>query len=329
MAASRLNWGRHLVKKLVPFLSAILTGTVLGASRCSPRIGLRMPSLHRIAHDLGRQEVKRVSCTTRTIGLASDIVSLMAEPQVSDCEFQTALEAAQAAASVLQLVGTTILADVGKDIKAQADLDAERALLEVLRPTGLPILSEEMGADAAFSLDHDGWIIDPLDGTMNFVRGIPVSCTCVSLWRAGRPVLGVIQENGRDCVWAGGVGRPTTCNGAIVQCGNAATPESAILTTGFPRCFDFSDASLGESMRRMSQYKKVRMIGCAGLALAWTAGGMMDLYREENIFLWDVAAGIALVQAAGGHAAFTPIDEQWRTTVTAGSQPLVAAEHAC
>lgn len=253
----------------------------------------------------------------------------MAEPQATECEFQAALEAAHAAASVLRAVGTAVLTEVGKDIKAEADLEAEAALLEVLRPTGLPILSEEMGADASFSLDRDGWIIDPLDGTMNFVRGIPVSCTCVALWRGGHPVLGVIQENGRDCVWAGGIGRPTSCNGTTVQCGNASVPESAILTTGFPRCFDFSDAPLSETMRRLSRYKKVRMIGCAGLALAWTAGGMMDLYREENIFLWDVAAGIALVEAAGGHATFTPIDGQWRTTVTAGSPSLVAAEHAC
>ena len=60
-----------------------------------------------------------------------------------------------------------------------------RPLLEVLRPTGLPILSEEMGADASFSLDRDGWIIDPLDGTMNFVRGIPVSCTCCGVVAGG------------------------------------------------------------------------------------------------------------------------------------------------
>ncbi len=245
---------------------------------------------------------------------------------VCGSEITVAVEAAAAAAAVLRRVGKEVLSETGKDIKSQADLDAEAALLEVLRPTGLPVLSEEMGADADFSLDRDGWIIDPLDGTMNFLRGIPVSCTCVGLWRDGRPVLGVIHEVGRECAWVGGEGLPTTCNGQPARCGNAGTPESAILATGFPRCFDFGEQSLLAYSRRMSSYKKIRMVGCAGLSLAWTAGGMMDLYLEEDIFLWDVAAGIALIEAAGGRAHFTPPDSQWRTRVAAGSDALVAME---
>ncbi|MDP7574586.1 MAG: inositol monophosphatase family protein [Phycisphaerales bacterium] len=245
---------------------------------------------------------------------------------VCESEVTIAVEAAAAAAAVLRRVGREVLSETGKDIKSQADLDAEAALLEVLRPTGLPILSEEMGADANFTLDRDGWIIDPLDGTMNFLRGIPISCTCVGLWRDGRPVLGVIHEIGRERAWVGGEGLPTTCNGQPTRCGEAETPASAVLATGFPRCFDFGDDSLSAYSRRMSAYKKIRMIGCAGLSLAWTAGGMMDLYLEEDIFLWDVAAGIALVNAAGGHTHFTPPDPQWRTSVAAGSEPLVAIE---
>jgi myo-inositol-1(or 4)-monophosphatase len=245
---------------------------------------------------------------------------------IADSELTIAVEAAEAAAAVLRRVGKKVLSEFGKDIKSQADLDAEAALLEVLRPTGLPILSEEMGPDAEFSLQRDGWIIDPLDGTMNFLRGIPVSCTCVALWRDCRPVLGVIHEIGRGCAWVGGDGHPTTCNGKTVRCGDADSPQSAVLATGFPRCFDFGDASLAHYSRRMSAYKKIRMIGCAGLSLAWTAGGLMDLYLEEDIFLWDVAAGIALVEAAGGRAHFTTPDAQWRTQVVAGSPPLVTLE---
>jgi myo-inositol-1(or 4)-monophosphatase len=245
---------------------------------------------------------------------------------VRESELTIAIEAAAAAAAALRRVGKEVLSEAGRDIKSQADLDAEAALLEVLRPTGLPILSEEMGADAAFSLDRDGWIIDPLDGTMNFLRGIPVSCTCVALWRDGRPVLGVIHEIGRACVWVGGEEHPTTCNGQTCRCGDAATPGTAVLATGFPRCFDFGEESLRNYSRRMSAYKKIRMIGCAGLSLAWTAGGMMDLYLEEDIFLWDVAAGLPLVEAAGGHTHLTPPDAQWRTRVAAGSGPLVATE---
>jgi myo-inositol-1(or 4)-monophosphatase len=253
---------------------------------------------------------------------------MSAAPVVSDHDLAIATQAAAAAAAALSGNAGRVLADVGRDIKSQADLDAESAMLGVLRPTGLPILSEEMGADDTFSLERDGWIIDPLDGTMNFVRGIPIACSCVALWRDGRPVLGVIHELAADHAWVGGVGIPATVGGVPCHCGVAHTPGEAILTTGFPRSMDYGADSLAAYTRRMAAYKKIRMIGCAGLALAWTAGGLMDLYHEEDIFLWDVAAGIAIVQAAGGEAFFTPPDAGWRTTVYAGAASLVQAEVA-
>jgi len=223
---------------------------------------------------------------------------------------------------------TAVLASAGRDIKAQADLDAEAAMLDALRPLGLPILSEEMGADAGFGLDRDGWIIDPLDGTMNFVRGIPIACTCVALWRGGRPVLGVIHELAANRTWFGGVGFPTEVGGQPCRCGQAETPGDAVLATGFPRGMDFGNDSLAGYARRMSSFKKIRMVGSAGLSLAWAAGGLVDLYLEDDIFLWDVAAGMALIAAAGGRSLYTPPDASWRTSVVAGAPQLAAAEWA-
>lgn len=262
------------------------------------------------------------ACAFGTVPFMSEITS------VTDRERDTAVAAAAAAAKILAGSAGRVLAEVGRDIKSQADLDAESALLAVLRPTGLPILSEEAGADDAFLLDRDGWIIDPLDGTMNFVRGIPVACTCVALWRDGRPVLGVTHELAADRAWVGGVGIPTTVAGVPCRCGTAMAPSDAVLATGFPRGMDYSGEALAAYTRRMSAFKKIRMIGSAGLSLAWTAGGLMDLYLEEDIYLWDVAAGLALVEAAGGLAHFTPPDAGWQTTVCAGVPSLVQGEVA-
>lgn len=246
--------------------------------------------------------------------------------RVTEAELQLATKAAAAAEAVLRSCSHQINAQAGRDIKAQADLDAEAAILEILRTSDLPVLSEEQGADARFTLEEDGWIIDPLDGTMNFIRGIPVACTCIALWRAGRPALGVIHEHGRHAHWVGGASIPTTCNGRPCAIGSAGTPAEAVLATGFPRGLDFSAAAMANYTARMSAFKKVRMIGCAGLSLAWTAGGHMDLYLEDGIYLWDVAAGLALVEGAGGSSHLTSVGPHWQTDVVAGVPALV--DHA-
>jgi len=244
---------------------------------------------------------------------------------VEQTDIRLAEAAAAAAAEALAHASRQVHASEGRDIKAQADLDAETAMLDVLRRGSLPILSEERGADRQFSLDADGWIIDPLDGTMNFVRGIPVACTCVALWRGGAPVYGLIREHAREITWAGGVGHPATSNGDPCRCSQACDPTQAVLATGFPRCFDFSGSSMEAAMERFAAFKKVRMIGCAGLSLAWVAGGMMDIYCEDNVFLWDVAAGLAIVEAAGGVCQWRAPDSQFKTSVVAGSPELVSA----
>ena len=100
--------------------------------------------------------------------------------------------------------------------------------------------------------------------------------------------------------------------------------SQAILTTGFPRLFDFTHESIEACMRRLSAFKKVRMIGSAGMSLAWTAGGHMDVYMEEGIFLWDVAAGMALMTGAGGTVHTSPITDDWRCDVIAGAPSLVS-----
>lgn len=245
---------------------------------------------------------------------------------VEQTDIRLAEDAVAAAAEALARTSREVHASEGRDIKAQADLDAEAAMLDVLRRGSLPILSEERGADRQFSLDADGWIIDPLDGTMNFVRGIPVACTCVALWRDGAPVYGLIREHAREITWAGGVGHPATSNGEPCRCSQGCDLAQAVLATGFPRCFDFSSSSssMKEAMERFAAFKKVRMIGCAGLSLAWVAGGMMDVYCEDSVFLWDVAAGLAIVEASGGICQWRTPDSQFRTSVVAGSPEVVS-----
>ncbi|MCH2135431.1 MAG: inositol monophosphatase family protein [Phycisphaerales bacterium] len=243
---------------------------------------------------------------------------------IDEHNISIAIRAMDAAVDALAHAPTTVLSAAGKDIKMQADLDAETAMLTMLRDASpLPILSEEAGADQAFSSAASGWVVDPLDGTANFARGIPMACSCLAMIDAGRPVLGVVHDHGANERWIGGPEVPTTMNGNAVNCSRAQDPGQAVLSTGFPRLFDFSHEALAERLEQWAAFKKVRMIGCAGLSLAWTAGGRMDLHMESGTFLWDVAAGLALVEGAGGRTRCTRPDKMWRCDVAAGALSLV------
>lgn len=214
----------------------------------------------------------------------------------------------------------------GRDVKTAVDVQAETVICARLESTGLPILSEERGADSGFDPEGTVWIVDPLDGTMNLVRGFEQCCVSIGLWRGGQPVAGVIHDFVHDRVWWGRVGEGTFCDGEVVSCSTIDAPDQAMLTTGFPGGGRFTTPAIASFIERVQAYKKVRMIGSAAMSLAHVASGTMDLYLEEDIYLWDVAAGLALVQAANGAVWWSPPDSRWRSTVVAGAPALVHRE---
>jgi len=235
-------------------------------------------------------------------------------------------------------VDAGVESEVGKDIKTEADMAAEQVILEAIRSTGFAILSEESG----FSEDTNGhdspsailnscsplWIIDPLDGTFNFTRGFPACCVAIGLWSENRPILGVIYDFVSDKMYSGAVGRGATCNSEVIEVSYTSTSANASLATGFPSARNYSDVSLAGSIRKVQEYKKIRMIGSAALSIAHVANGSLDAYFEEDIWLWDVAAGLALVKAAGGDFAISQIKDTWQLDVFAsnGHLPVLRAE---
>ncbi len=205
----------------------------------------------------------------------------------------------------------------GRDIKTEADKAADVAILKVLSPTGYSILSEESGSKSLSELDASCWIIDPLDGTFNFVRGFPACCVSVSLWEKMNPLLGVIYDFANDQLYSGMVGSWAFCNGLPLQVSSVNSLTQAVLATGFPTSRDFSDIALLNTIRRIQMFKKIRMIGSAALSLAYVSAGIVDAYHEEDIWLWDVAAGLALVRAAGGDFTISQIKPSFQLDVYA------------
>jgi myo-inositol-1(or 4)-monophosphatase len=212
----------------------------------------------------------------------------------------------------------------GRDIKLEADLILNRELTDRLSDTtDIQCMSEEDIGDPCIQNEESFWIVDPLDGSMNFSRKLPLYCVSVALWRGGSPVIGIIYDIERKTMYRASDGKATADNAAI-RIGQIEKPESAMLATGFPVLADFSRKSLHLFTSFSRRFKKVRMLGSAALSLAWVSEGRLDAYFERDIMLWDVAAGLAIVEAAGGEYMMLPGRHPYSFDVLAGNCQLVA-----
>lgn len=197
--------------------------------------------------------------------------------------------------------------NISKDIKSSADLKSEKVILTELEKTSTyPILSEESGIIGKLKEDEPYWIVDPLDGTMNFTRNFPMACISIALWQKNEPLLGVVHDFTRHLVYSAMVGDIAKMNGEQITVSNTKEIEQSVLATGFPVKRNYTFVSLKKFIENIQKFKKIRMIGAAALSLAYVASGVFDAYYEEDIMIWDVAAGLALVKAAGGEIYIKP-----------------------
>ena len=194
-----------------------------------------------------------------------------------------------------------------REIKAAADTVLERDILEALRPTGITILSEESGLLPGAGPSPLRFLVDPLDGTFNFVKGLGPSAVSIALWHGDTPVFGVIFNLLDRRLTSGGPGLGAVCDGRPIAVSATATPGEGAICTGFPVRFDLgSDEAARRFMATVRPFAKVRMIGSAAASLLLVATGAAEVYTEQAIMLWDVAAGIAIVEGAGGRVEMRP-----------------------
>lgn len=222
-----------------------------------------------------------------------------------------AIDAAKEAGHHLAAFHNTIVdKEEGHDIKLRADKEAERIILERLLPTGITILSEECGllpvGDSTYY-----WIVDPLDGSLNYLHGLPICCVSIALWRGEtEPIFGVIYDFNHNSLYQGVVGEKAYCNDIEINVSNTCEKSRAIIATGFPVYMKQDESGLTSFIRTIQDYKKVRLIGSAALSCAFVAKGAVEAYHERSIAWWDVAAGIAITLAAGGKADIKVLDKE-------------------
>jgi myo-inositol-1(or 4)-monophosphatase len=216
--------------------------------------------------------------------------------------------------------------DHPREIKAIADTMLDKDILQVLASTGLAILSEESGYIPARSDSKYWFIVDPLDGTFNFVKGLGPSAVSIALWEGDRPIFGVIYSLAeRKLVW-GGTGMGAFADGRRISVSDTSRRAEASICTGFPVRLDLaSDSAMKDFWRIVRPYAKVRMLGSAAISLLHVATGAADAYSEQNIMLWDVAAGLAIVDGAGGASLMEKADSNWCYRVFASNLRLLPA----
>lgn len=217
---------------------------------------------------------------------------------------KTTVDAAQAAGRVLAKhfgKKLNIREKPGAGLVTNADLEAEDAALKVLRKRfpNFGILTEESPAE--MGRDEGRWILDPLDGTTNFVHRFPMFCVSLAAEWSGQTVVGVVYHPIFKETYLAIRGKGASVNGVKMKVSTASRLSESLLTTGFTYRKTESLHQEMEAFERLSGISRaIRRPGSAALDLAYTARGVFDGFWERKLSPWDVAAGSLLVQEAGG-----------------------------
>ena len=219
-----------------------------------------------------------------------------------------AIKAARAAGAIinraaLDVESVRVSVKQTNDFVTEVDQAAEAAIIETLLTAypGHGILAEESGSEHGAKDSEFVWIIDPLDGTTNFIHGFPVYCVSIALSVKGKVEQAVVYDPTRNDLFCATKGRGAYMNDRRIRVAKRTRLEECLISTGFPyRPGDKLKTYLLALGEVMSQCAGVRRPGAAALDLAYVAAGFSDGFFEASLQPWDVAAGSLLVTEAGG-----------------------------
>jgi myo-inositol-1(or 4)-monophosphatase len=210
------------------------------------------------------------------------------------------------------------------DLVTTVDREAEQALVDVIRAARPDdgILGEE--GSQIQSRSGVTWILDPLDGTVNYVYGYPAHAVAVGIEINGERRIGVVEDTANGRSYSGLIGQGARCDGRALQISQTAELGQALLGTGF-----WPDELVrrvqGELFGRfMPRVRGIRRSGCPALDLCAVAAGQLDLFYEVGLMPWDIAAGAAIAEAAGAQVLALRSPNLPDPTLIAGNPGLVA-----
>ena len=245
---------------------------------------------------------------------------------------RTAIEAAQAAGKMMRdnlRKPKKVNLATQHDIKLELDVRCQKRIEKTLRLAfpKIPILGEEgiLGTPEA----PTRWVVDPIDGTVNFTYGLPHACVSIALQQKTpgknvgdggfESVVGVVYDPFTDEMWTATKGGPARLNGTPIHVSERARLNEAIVAIGFAK----ERATLGRMLPILNdlipRIRKVRIMGAAALSLVYVATGRMDAYVEFGLRLWDIAAGGLIVECAGGEFWREPVKGDYRYQILASN----------
>ncbi len=218
----------------------------------------------------------------------------------------TLINAAEAGAAVLKYYFNNKNLKISNkeginNIVTEADHASEKAIMDTIREQ-FPdhfILSEETGEHRMDS--EYKWIIDPIDGTINYAHGIPICCVSIAIEKKGEIIFGAVHNPFLNEFYFAEKGAGSSLNGEKIQVSQQSSVLNACLVTGFPYTYlDMPNGPLQVFERFIRKGIPVRRLGSAAMDLCWVAAGRFDGFYEHKLEAWDSAAGFLLVEEAGG-----------------------------
>ncbi len=228
---------------------------------------------------------------------------------------KVAVTAAHAAGEIMRQnlrEAKTVNETTSHDIKLELDVRCQKLIERKLRAAfpKIALLGEE--GDSGDTGEELRWVVDPIDGTVNFAYGIPHACVSIALQRHSsersarnvepeyQSILGVVYDPFQDELWTAVRGGPALLNGKPVRVSRRAKLADTIVSIGFAKSRQNTERGLPYFCWLVRRVRKVRMFGAAALGLTYVASGRLDAYIERGVSLWDVAAGGLIVECAGG-----------------------------
>ena len=242
------------------------------------------------------------------------------KPVSTNQALAAAVKAARAAGKVMHAnwhLPKRVNSAEAHDIKLELDVRCQKLIEKILRAAfpEIPVLGEE-GISGDMNAQYR-WVVDPIDGTVNYFYGMPHAAVSIALEHNQKSVVGVIFDPFTGEIWTTIAGGPTRLNGKAVRVSSRARLDEAVIAIGFSKSRQNLDKSLPHLNRLARRVKKIRIMGSAALELAYVACGRLDAYVERRINLWDVAAGSLLVENAGGEFYTLPAPGKYRYAMCA------------
>jgi myo-inositol-1(or 4)-monophosphatase len=212
----------------------------------------------------------------------------------------------------------TVNTEEAHDIKLELDVRSQELITKLLSEKfpGHAILGEE-GSQKNTSTDFE-WVIDPIDGTVNYYYGIPHFCISIALREKGEIIVGVIYDPIREELWHAERGGAAYLNDKPITVSKSTEISKSIISIGMSKTMAELEIAFSIFKDLMARARKCRLMGSAALDLAYVATGRFDAYIERSVNWWDIAAGVLLVKCAGGELSISP------STIQSGKISLIA-----